>query len=48
LYKFYAYAGGKQPIQRQLFLVQYKKQANPLLLTYNYVYSTCDKQEWQK
>ncbi len=36
LCKFYANAGGKQPIQRQLLLVQYKQQANPLLLTHNY------------
>jgi hypothetical protein len=31
LCKFYANGGGKQPKQRQLFLVQYKQQANPLL-----------------
>jgi hypothetical protein len=31
LCKFYADAGGKQQIQRQLLLVQYKQQANPLL-----------------
>ena len=29
--KFYANAGGKQQIQCQLLLVQYKQQANPLL-----------------
>jgi hypothetical protein len=33
---FYANAGDKQPIQRQLFLVQYKQQVNPLLLTHYY------------
>jgi hypothetical protein len=31
LCKFYANAGGKQQIQRQLLLVQFKQQANPLL-----------------
>jgi hypothetical protein len=31
LCKFYANAGGKQPTQRHLVLVQYKHQANPLL-----------------
>jgi hypothetical protein len=34
--KFYANAGGKQPIPRQLLLVQYKQQVNPLLSIYNY------------
>jgi hypothetical protein len=36
LCKFFANAGGKQPTQRQLLLVQYKQQANPLLLTHNH------------
>ncbi len=36
LCKFYANAGGTQPIQRQLLLVQYKQQANPLQSTQNY------------
>jgi hypothetical protein len=36
LCKFYANARGKQPIQRQPLLVQYKQEANPLLLTHNY------------
>jgi hypothetical protein len=36
LCKFYANAGGKQPIQRQLLLVQYKQLANPLLSIYKY------------
>ncbi len=36
LCKFYANAGGKQPIQRQQLLVRYKQQANPLLLTHNH------------
>jgi hypothetical protein len=36
LCKFYASAGGKQPIQRQLLLVQCKQQANPLLSIHNY------------
>jgi hypothetical protein len=36
LYKIYASAGGKQPIQRQLLLVHYKHQANPLLSMKNY------------
>jgi hypothetical protein len=31
LCKFYAEAGGRQQIQRQLLLVQYKQQANSLL-----------------
>jgi hypothetical protein len=31
LCKFYANAGGKQPIQRHPLLVLYKQQANPLL-----------------
>jgi hypothetical protein len=31
LYKFYVNAGGKQQVQRQLLLVQYKQQVNPLL-----------------
>jgi hypothetical protein len=35
LSKVYANAGGKQPIQRQPLLVQYKHQANPLLSLYN-------------
>jgi hypothetical protein len=36
LCKFYANAGGKQQIQRQLLLVQCKQQANPLLSMNNY------------
>jgi hypothetical protein len=36
LCKFYGSAGGKRPIQRQLLLVQYKQQANPLLSMNNY------------
>jgi hypothetical protein len=36
LCKFYANVGGKQPMQRQLLLVQYKQQANPLLSIHNY------------
>jgi len=36
LCKFYANTGGKQPIQRQLLLVQYKLQANPHLSVHNY------------
>jgi hypothetical protein len=36
LCKFYANTGGKQSIQRQLLLVQYKHQANPLLSMANY------------
>ncbi len=36
LCKFYANAGGKRPIQRQHLLVQYKKQATPLL-SVNYI-----------
>jgi hypothetical protein len=36
LCKFYANAGGKQPIQRKLLLVQYKQQANLLFLIHNY------------
>jgi hypothetical protein len=36
LCKFYDNAGGKQPIQRQLLLVQNKQQANPLLSMHNY------------
>jgi hypothetical protein len=36
LFKFYANAGGKRPIQRQLLLVQYKLQAYALLLMHNY------------
>jgi hypothetical protein len=35
LCKFYANAGGKKK-QRQLLLVQYKQQANPLLSAHNY------------
>ncbi len=35
LCKFYANARGKQPIQSQLILVQYKQQANPLLSIHN-------------
>jgi hypothetical protein len=34
--QFYANAGGKQPIQRQLLLVQWKQQANPVLSMNNY------------
>jgi hypothetical protein len=37
LCKFYANAGGKQPIQRQLLLVQYKQQANPLYSQYTII-----------
>jgi hypothetical protein len=44
LCKLYANAGGKRQIQRQQRLVQYKQQANPLLLMKN-LYSTCDKWE---
>ncbi len=29
-------------------IVQYKHQATPLLSMNNYVYSTCDQQEWKK
>jgi hypothetical protein len=36
LCRFYANAGGKQPMQRQLLLVQYKQQANPNLSVHNY------------
>jgi hypothetical protein len=36
LCKFYANVGGKQPIQRQLLLVQYKQQANPILSIHNH------------
>jgi hypothetical protein len=36
LCKFFDNAGGKQQIQRQLLLVQYKQQANPLLSMNNY------------
>jgi hypothetical protein len=39
-------AGGKQPIQRQLLLVQYKQQTKPLLSMQNYtplVFSGNDK-----
>jgi hypothetical protein len=36
LRKFYANAGGRQPIQCQPLLVQYKQQANPLLSMNNY------------
>jgi hypothetical protein len=36
LCKFYANAGGKQQIQRQLLLVQYKQQANSSLSVNNY------------
>jgi hypothetical protein len=36
LCKLYANAGGKQQIQRQLLLVQYKQQANPHLSMNNY------------
>jgi hypothetical protein len=43
LCKFCANAGGKQPIQRQPFLVQYKIHGNPLLSVN--LYSTCDQQE---
>jgi hypothetical protein len=38
--QIYSNAGGTQPIQRQLLLVQYKQQANPLSNTK--LYSTCD------
>jgi hypothetical protein len=47
---FYANAGGKRPIQRQLLLVQYKQQANPLLSMLNYtplVISSNDKNKQQ-
>jgi hypothetical protein len=33
---FTLYAGGKQPMQRQILLMQYKQQANPLLSIDNY------------
>jgi hypothetical protein len=36
LCKFYANTAGKRPIHRQPLLMQYKQQANPLLLTHNY------------
>jgi hypothetical protein len=36
LRKFYANAGGKQPMKRQLLLVQCKQQANPVLSMNNY------------
>jgi hypothetical protein len=36
LCKFYANAGRKQPMQRQLLLVQCKQQANPFLSMNNY------------
>ncbi len=36
LCKFYANAERKQPIQRQLLLVQYRQQANPLVSIHNY------------
>jgi hypothetical protein len=36
LCKFYAKDRGKRPIQRQPLLVQYKQQANPILLMHNY------------
>jgi hypothetical protein len=36
LCKYYANAGGKQQIQRQLLSVQCKQQANPLLSMNNY------------
>ncbi len=36
LCKLYANAGGKWPLQHRPFLVQYKKQANPLLSMHNY------------
>jgi hypothetical protein len=35
LCKYYMNDGGKRQIQRQLLLVQYKQQANPLLSTNN-------------
>jgi hypothetical protein len=44
LCKFYAYAGEKRPIQRQLLVVQYKQQANPLFIN-EQLYSICVKQE---
>jgi hypothetical protein len=50
LCKFYSNAGGKQPIQRQLLLVQYKQQANPLFSMHNYaplVISGIDKKNKQ-
>jgi hypothetical protein len=37
LCKFYANGGGKQPIQRQILLVQYRKQPNPLLSFLSYL-----------
>jgi hypothetical protein len=40
LLKFYANAGGKRPIQRKLFLVQFKQQAIPLLLSQRKLAST--------
>jgi hypothetical protein len=36
LCKFYANAGGKRPIQRQQFLVQYKQQGHQLLSMHDY------------
>jgi hypothetical protein len=36
LFKFYANAGGKRPIQRQPLLVKFNQQANPLLSKNNY------------
>jgi hypothetical protein len=42
----YASAGGKQPMQRQLLVVQYAHQANPILSVPNYtplVISRIDK-----
>jgi hypothetical protein len=45
LCKSYANAGRKQPMQRQLLLVQYKQQANPKKFINTQLYSICDKQE---
>jgi hypothetical protein len=48
LCKFYASAGVKQLIQRQLPLVQYKQQANPLLSMNNYTSLAISKNDKNK
>jgi hypothetical protein len=48
LFKFYANAGGKQQIQQQLLLVQYKEQANPLLSVNNYTPLVISKNDKNK
>jgi hypothetical protein len=48
LCKFYANPGGKQPMQRQLLLVQYKQQANQLLSTNNYTPLAISKNDKNK